>query len=59
MLAVAFTELRLHRVEAAVMPSHAASLRVMVRTGLREEGLAHRHLQINGVCHRPRHGWWG
>jgi [ribosomal protein S5]-alanine N-acetyltransferase len=49
MLAVAFTELRLHRVEAAVMPANAASLRVVARSGFREEGLARRYLHINGV----------
>jgi [ribosomal protein S5]-alanine N-acetyltransferase len=49
MLAVAFTELRLHRVEAAVMPRNAASLRVVARAGFREEGLARGYLCINGV----------
>jgi [ribosomal protein S5]-alanine N-acetyltransferase len=49
LLAIAFTELRLHRVEAAVMPRNAASLRVVARAGFREEGLARRYLYINGV----------
>jgi ribosomal-protein-alanine N-acetyltransferase len=49
LLVMAFTELRLHRVEAAVMPRNVASLRVVARAGFREEGLARRYLQINGV----------
>jgi ribosomal-protein-alanine N-acetyltransferase len=44
----AFTELRLHRIEAAVMPANHASLRVIARAGFREEGLARRYLLING-----------
>lgn len=47
LLALAFGELRLHRVEAAVMPGNAASLRVVARAGFREEGLARRYLLIN------------
>jgi ribosomal-protein-alanine N-acetyltransferase len=49
LLDVAFGELRLHRVEAAVMPANLASLRVIARAGFREEGLARRYLLINGV----------
>ena len=43
-----FEELRLHRVQAAVMPHNARSLRVIEKCGLRDEGLALRYLQING-----------
>lgn len=49
LLTVAFGELRLHRVEAAVMPANTASLRAIARAGFREEGLARRYLLINGV----------
>jgi [ribosomal protein S5]-alanine N-acetyltransferase len=49
LLRIAFGELRLHRVQAAVMPSNAASLRVLARNGFREEGLALRYLCINGA----------
>jgi ribosomal-protein-alanine N-acetyltransferase len=49
LLAVAFGELRLHRVEAAVMPANIASLRVIVRAGFRDEGLARRYLLVNGT----------
>ena len=49
LLRIAFGELRLHRVQAAVMPSNTASLHVLARTGFREEGLALRYLCINGA----------
>ena len=39
----------LHRVQAAVIPSNAASLRVLAKLGFREEGLAERYLRIAGV----------
>jgi [ribosomal protein S5]-alanine N-acetyltransferase len=48
-LDVAFGELELHRVQAAVMPINRASIRVLEKAGFREEGLALRYLQINGV----------
>ncbi len=48
-LAYAFEELRLHRVEAAVVPRNRASLRVVEKLGLRFEGVAERFLQIRGV----------
>lgn len=47
-LASAFGELGLHRVEAAVMPRNLASRRVLVKSFFREEGLALRYLQIRG-----------
>jgi ribosomal-protein-alanine N-acetyltransferase len=46
LLVLAFGELRLHRVEAAVMPANVASLRVITRAGFREEGLARRYLLV-------------
>ncbi len=48
-LGFAFAELRLHRVEAAVVPRNRASIRVVEKLGLRYEGLAERFLQIRGV----------
>ena len=39
---------RLHRVQAAIMPSNIASRRVLEKVGYREEGLARRYLQIAG-----------
>jgi [ribosomal protein S5]-alanine N-acetyltransferase len=45
----AFGELGLHRVQAAVMPRNAASIRVLEKNGFREEGYAVAYLCINGV----------
>ena len=45
----AFEELQLHRVQAAIVPRNAASLRVVEKLELREEGTAERYLEINGV----------
>ena len=44
----AFDTLGLHRVEAAVMPKNAASLRVLAKLGFRKEGESPRYLQIAG-----------
>jgi ribosomal-protein-alanine N-acetyltransferase len=38
----------LHRVQAAIMPRNARSLRVIEKLGFRREGLAERYLQIAG-----------
>jgi ribosomal-protein-alanine N-acetyltransferase len=40
--------LGLHRVEAAIIPSNAPSLRVAQKAGFRHEGLAKRYLEIAG-----------
>lgn len=45
----AFEELGLHRVQVAIIPRNAASRRVMAKLGIREEGVATRYLEINGV----------
>jgi ribosomal-protein-alanine N-acetyltransferase len=44
----AFTVQRLHRVQAAIMPRNAASIRVVEKAGMRREGLALRYLRIDG-----------
>jgi len=44
-----FREVGLHRVEADVRPENAASLAVVRRLGLREEGLHRRFLYIDGA----------
>lgn len=44
----AFDDLRLHRVQAAVVPHNLASRRVLTKTGFREEGVALRYLKIAG-----------
>jgi ribosomal-protein-alanine N-acetyltransferase len=48
-LEVAFAELRLHRVEANIMPRNKASRRVVEKLGFHEEGYCPKLLKINGV----------
>ncbi len=45
----AFDALTLHRLEAAIVPRNDASRRVAEKLGMREEGVAQRFLQIQGV----------
>ncbi len=45
----AFEELGLHRLQVAIIPRNRASRRVAEKLNLREEGIAHRYLAINGV----------
>jgi ribosomal-protein-alanine N-acetyltransferase len=45
----AFEQLGLHRVEICIVPRNERSHRVMQKLGVREEGLAQRYLEINGV----------
>ena len=45
----AFEDLGLHRIQISIVPRNAASLRVVEKLGLREEGLALRYIEINGV----------
>jgi ribosomal-protein-alanine N-acetyltransferase len=49
MMRHAFDVLQLHRLEAAIVPRNAASRRVADKLGLRDEGIAVRFLQIQGV----------
>ena len=44
----AFSTAGLHRVQAAVMPRNARSLRVLEKAGYRREGVAERYLSIAG-----------
>ncbi len=44
----AFNELKLHRIEANVMPSNMASLRVLEKSGFQKEGISKNYLKING-----------
>lgn len=48
-LRFAFSDLALHRVEAACLPNNAPSRRLLERVGFRQEGLARAYLRINGV----------
>jgi len=43
-----FDNLRLHRVEAAVLPGNLASRSLLAKVGFREEGYARQFLRING-----------
>jgi [ribosomal protein S5]-alanine N-acetyltransferase len=43
-----FESLRLHRIEAACIPSNLASVRLLEKTGFRREGFARQYLCIDG-----------
>jgi ribosomal-protein-alanine N-acetyltransferase len=45
----AFASLRLHRLEAACIPSNAGSIRLLEKTGFVREGYAREYLCINGI----------
>ena len=47
-VAHSFASLRLHRVEAACLPTNMASIRVLESAGFKREGLARSYLRING-----------
>jgi [ribosomal protein S5]-alanine N-acetyltransferase len=44
-----FSTLRLHRLEAACIPTNAASTRLLEKTGFEREGYAREYLCINGI----------
>jgi [ribosomal protein S5]-alanine N-acetyltransferase len=44
-----FGTLRLHRLEAACIPSNAASIRLLEKSGFQREGYARAYLCINGI----------
>jgi len=48
-LRFSFEDLGLHRIQISIIPRNAPSRRVMSKLGLREEGIAVRFLEINGV----------
>lgn len=43
-----FEELHLHRIQVAIIPRNTASRRVVEKLKIRDEGVAHRYLEING-----------
>jgi ribosomal-protein-alanine N-acetyltransferase len=49
LIPAAFDMLRLHRVEAACIPTNVASVRLLEKTGFRREGYARSYLCINGI----------
>lgn len=44
-----FEELHLHRIQIAIIPRNHASRRVVDKLAIREEGIAQRYLEINGM----------
>jgi ribosomal-protein-alanine N-acetyltransferase len=44
-----FTNLRLHRLEAACIPTNLASIRLLEKSGFQREGYARQYLCINGM----------
>ena len=49
LIPVTFDVLRLHRLEAACIPTNLASVRLLEKTGFRREGYARAYLCINGT----------
>ncbi len=45
---IAFSELKLHRLEAGVMPHNIRSMRVLEKAGFEKEGIARKNVKING-----------
>ena len=45
----AFEELYLHRIQISIIPRNSASRRVVEKLEIRDEGVAQRYLEINGV----------
>lgn len=45
----AFEQLQLHRLEVCIVPRNTRSIRIMKKLAIREEGVAQRYLEINGV----------
>jgi [ribosomal protein S5]-alanine N-acetyltransferase len=43
-----FEELKLHRIEAGVMPNNIGSIRVLEKAGFHKEGTARKNVRING-----------
>ena len=48
-LRFAFDDLRLHRLQIAIIPRNRPSRRVVEKLGIRLEGMAERYLEINGA----------
>jgi len=46
---IAFNEMKLHRIEANIMPRNKRSLRTVEKNGFVNEGIARKYLKINGV----------
>jgi [ribosomal protein S5]-alanine N-acetyltransferase len=51
----AFADMRLHRIEANIMPRNARSIRVVEKLGFVNEGLSRKYLKIAGVWEDHMH----
>ena len=49
LLPFSFVTLRLHRLEAACIPTNVASIRLLEKSGFQREGYARQYLCINGI----------
>lgn len=47
-ISIIFNELKLHRIEAYIMPSNMTSIRFICRHGFRYEGVCYKQIEING-----------
>ncbi|MDQ0206011.1 GNAT family N-acetyltransferase [Alkalicoccobacillus murimartini] len=45
----AFSNLKLHRIEAGVMPRNHGSIRVLEKAGFHKEGIARKNVRIQGI----------
>lgn len=45
---IIFDDMKLHRIEANIMPKNKQSLKVVEKLGFYDEGLAYKYLKING-----------
>jgi ribosomal-protein-alanine N-acetyltransferase len=43
-----FDQLKLHRIEAGVMPHNIGSIKILEKTGFQKEGIAKQYVMING-----------
>lgn len=48
MVEYGFRNLKLHRIEAGVMPHNIGSIRVLEKAGFHKEGMARKNVKING-----------
>lgn len=44
---IAFQDLKLHRIEATIMPHNLRSIKAVVKVGFKEEGISEKYLKIN------------
>ena len=47
-ISVVFDELKLHRIEAPIMPVNIASIKVVSKLGFENEGLSKKYIKVNG-----------